>query len=130
VKTSFGREDKGRHICGLIRSCAVRQLDIKTVFYQGDFAISNIFIIMLVVQHVTRQHKRTKGLLLDAFLRAQSVTNAFGSARTRWERLIAPQDPLAAIGGEARLLREERDGEGSGRREGIASSLFNFWLRA
>jgi len=39
-------------------------------------------------------------------------------------------DPLAAIGGEARLLREERDGEGSGRREGIASSLFNFWLRA
>jgi len=77
------------------------------------------------------------------------VTNAFGTARTRWGSFSAPPDPLAAIGGGVLLLRKregegqekegketgkgrERDTEGERERDGkgtgIASSLFNFCM--
>ena len=48
-------------------------------------------------------------------------------ARSRWGSFSAPPDLLAAIWGGVLLLRgRERGGEG----RGIASSLFNLWLRA
>jgi len=46
--------------------------------------------------------------------------------------LRAPPDLQAAVGGGVLLLRgrERREGERDGGKDGIASSLFNFWLRA
>jgi len=65
-------------------------------------------------------------LSLDAFTRVQSVTNAFGGRAppTPAEGASALPRPPSRVGGEGKGRRGERN------REGIASSLFNFWLWA
>jgi len=55
-----------------------------------------------------------------------------GSVQTHWGSFSIPLDPLTAIGGGVLLLRGRKGKrrERGGKRDGIASSVFNFLLRA
>jgi len=59
--------------------------------------------------HVTRSHKRTKDVVTRRVFESPKAPNAFGG---RWGSLIAPPDPLAAIGGGILLLRGRKRGRG------------------
>jgi len=94
----------------------------------------------MVILHVTRSHKITKYVVTRRVFESPKCDKCVwrpGSPDPLGELERSP-NPLAAIRGGVLLLREVREGEGKGEGkgeerkgggEGIASSLFNFWLR-